>query len=478
MNAPVHPDTSIALLRPLHKTAIFWKDAEISYADLLAHSSALASLFFSAPGERVVLFSENRPEWISALYSIWRNRCIVVPVDALSPADELGFILAQTEPVALFCSSKTLPIAQAAIRSAPGLATRVVSFDGETFPAIPSGAIASSPLLSGPADSLAAILYTSGTTGNPKGVMLTFGNLKVNLESVCDRVAIFTPESRTFALLPAHHILPLMGCIMAPLYSGGAIVLSHSLDPAEMVATMRHHKATILIGVPRLYALFRKAIVDNLNRSPVGRLLFRLSSAIGRLPLSRALLFPVQRKFGGRLRQMVSGGAPLDRDVARDLAACGFEVLEGYGMTECAPMISFPRPGSIRLGSCGNPCLPDSVRIEDGEVLARGPHVFAGYWKNPQATSEAIQDGWLRTGDLGYLDQDNFLFITGRKKEIVVLPNGKKVNPSELEEKLAAMSPDVKEIAVVMRDDLLHALIVPAPGFLDGIPAKQADHFR
>jgi long-chain acyl-CoA synthetase len=186
----------------------------------------------------------------------------------------------------------------------------------------------------------------------------------------------------------------------------------------------------------------------------------------------------VQKKFGGHLRQMVSGGAPLDREVARDLTLCGFQVLEGYGMTECAPMITFPRPEAVRLGSCGQPCLPDSVRIEEGEVLARGPHVFAGYWKNPAATAEAIQDGWLHTGDLGYLDSDNFLFITGRKKEIIVLPNGKKVNPAELEEKLAGLSPEIKEVAVAFRDDLLHALIVPQPGFLDGVPAQQAEHFR
>ena len=156
----------------------------------------------------------------------------------------------------------------------------------------------------------------------------------------------------------------------------------------------------------------------------------------------------------------------------------GFEVLEGYGMTECAPMITFPRPGAIRLGSCGNPCLPDSVRIEDGEVLARGPHVFPGYWKNPEATAEAIQDGWLHTGDLGYLDSENYLFITGRKKEIIVLTNGKKVNPAELEEKLASLSPDIKDVAVTLRDDLLHALIVPVPGLLDGVPVNQAEHFR
>lgn len=477
MTSP-QPEPAFTVLRPLALPAVYWKDDEISYSDLLAHSAALASLYFSSPGERIVLFSENRPEWLTALLSIWRNRCIAVPVDAMSPAAELAYIVEQTEPVALFCSDKTHPIIQEALRTLPSLSPRVVCFDKEDFPALPSGALATVPLESGPADTLAAILYTSGTTGDPKGVMLTFGNLLVNLESVCDRVPIFRSDSRTFALLPFHHILPLVGCLLAPLYSGGSIIMSHSLDPAEMVATMRRHKATLLIGVPRLYALFRKAIIDNLFKTPVGRLLYRLSAVIDRLPISRILLYPVQKKFGGHLRQMVSGGAALDRDVARDLTVCGFEVLEGYGMTECAPLISFPRPKSVRLGACGNPCLPDSVRIEAGEVLVRGPHVFPGYWRNPEATAEAIQDDWLHTGDLGYLDTDNYLFITGRKKEIVVLPNGKKVNPAELEEKLASLSGDIKEVAVTFRDDLLHALIVPQAGFLDGVPAAQAEHFR
>ncbi len=478
MSTPPCPPPAFTLLRPLPKTALFWKDSEISYPDLLTHSAALASLFSSPPGERIVLFSENRPEWISALFSIWRNHGVAVPVDALSPPPELAYILGQTEPVAICCSTKTRPVVEEALRALPALSPRLIVFDAEDFPPLPSGSIADAPLPSGPADALAAILYTSGTTGAPKGVMLTFGNFFVNLESVCDRVPIFRPETRTFALLPFHHVLPLLGCILAPLYSGGSIILAHSLDPADMVATMRRHRATLLIGVPRLYALFRKAIVENLFRSPVGRLLHRLSTALGNLAVSRVLLFPVQKKFGGQLRQMVSGGAPLDRDVARDLTICGFQILEGYGMTECAPMITFPRPDAVRPGSCGQPCLPGSVRIEDGEVLARGPHVFAGYWRNPEATAEALPDGWLHTGDLGYLDGDQHLFITGRKKEIIVLPNGKKVNPAELEEKLASLSSDIQDIAITFRDDLLHALILPVPGLLDGDPARQAEHFR
>ncbi len=478
MITPAPIPSAVSLLRPFPKTAIYYKDVEISYADLLAHSSALASLFFSSPGERVILYSENRPEWVSVLFSIWRNRCVVVPVDSFSPANEVAYILGQTEPVAIFCSGKTQPIIQEALQSSPHLHPRVICFDTEDFPPMPTGAIAATPVLSGTQDQLAAILFTSGTTGAPKGVMLSFGNLLTNLELVCERVPIFKPDSRTFALLPAHHILPLMGSIMGPLYAGGSIVMAHSLDPAEMVTTIRRHRATHMVGVPRLYSLIRKAIMENLQRSPVGRLLYRLSATLNCLSVSRILLFPVQKKFGHCLRQLVSGGAPLDREVAQDLTVLGFEILEGYGMTECAPMITFPRPGAVRLGSCGNPCLPDSVRIEEGEVLARGPHVFSGYWKNPEATAEAIQDGWLHTGDLGYLDSEDYLFITGRKKEIIVLPNGKKVNPSELEEKLLSLSPDIKELAVTLNDSLLHALIVPVPGLLEGIPAQQADHFR
>jgi len=478
MNPPPPTTPAFTLLRPLPKTAIYWKEEEISYADLLTHSATLASLYASAPGERVVMFSENRPEWVSALFSIWRNRCVVVPVDAMSPSNELAYILEQTEPVAIFCSEKSHEVVQEALKEVPALSARIILMDAPDFPAIPGGSVAGTPIPSGATDTLAAILFTSGTTGAPKGVMITFGNILVNLESVCTRVAIFDASSRVFALLPAHHILPLVGTLLAPLYAGSSIIMASSLDPAEMVATIRRHKATIMVGVPRLYSLMRKAIMENLNKSSLGRLLYRISAAIGRQTISRALLAPVQKKFGGCLRQMVSGGAPLDREVARDLIAVGFEVLEGYGMTECAPMITFPRPGATRLGSCGNPCLPDSVRIVEGEVQARGPHVFPGYWRNPEATAETIQDGWLHTGDLGYLDSDNHLFITGRKKEIIVLPNGKKVNPAELEEKLAGLSPDIKEIAVTLRDDLLHALIVPVPGLCDGVPAQQADHFR
>jgi len=459
-------------------TALYWKDSRIGYAELLAHSAAVAATYPLAAGARAVIFSENRPEWLVALHAIWRQSGVVVPVDSMMPAPELAYILGDTEPELIYCSGKTRSVVDLVLAGQPALRSRIVTFDDPLFPALPSVSTTATCLESGPLDSLAAILYTSGTTGAPKGVMLTFRNLLTNLELVCERVPIYTSASRTLALLPAHHILPLMGCFIGPLYAGGSVVMAHSLDPADMVGTIRRHRCTILVGVPRLYNLIRKAVIDSLRASPVGSLLYWLSATVNRPAFARAVMFPVQKKFGGELRQLVSGGAPLDREVARDLTVMGFEVLEGYGMTECAPMISFPRPGKVRLGACGNPALPDSVRIEDGEVLARGPHVFPGYWRKPEATAEALRDGWLHTGDLGYLDKDDYLFITGRRKELIVLPSGKKVQPAEIEEALVGLGQGLKDVAVTFHDEQLHALIQPQPGLLGDDPIKQAEHFR
>lgn len=471
------PET-YTLVRPHARTALYWKDSRVSYTELLAHSASVATTYPLDAGARAVIYAENRPEWLAALHAIWRRAGVVAPVDSMAPASELAYILGDTEPELIYCSAKTRPAVEQALAGLPALKPRVVSFDDPAFPALPSGARVDTGLESGPLDSLAAILYTSGTTGAPKGVMITFRNLLTNLELVCERVPIYRPDSRIFALLPAHHILPLVGCFIGPLYAGGGVVMAHSLDPADMVGTIRRHRCTLLVGVPRLYNLIRKAVMDNLRASPVGRLLYWLSATVNRPAFARAVMFPVQKKFGGELRQLVSGGAPLDREVARDLTVMGFEVMEGFGMTECAPMISFPRPGKVRLGACGNPALPGSVRIEDGEVLARGPHVFPGYWRKPEATAEALRDGWLYTGDLGYLDKDDYLFITGRRKEIIVLPSGKKVQPAEIEEKLIAQGKDLKDVAVTFHDDHLHALIQPVPGLLGDDPARQTEHFR
>lgn len=470
--------TKAVWLKNTDRTAICWKDETITYRDLLLRSAAVADIYKVNKGDRAIIYAENRPEWVLTMYANIRHEAITVPVDYLSPADELGFIVRQTEPVVIFCSDKTLPVVKEVLDGQDTLTPRIINFDRPDFPAATPESLEPTAIHAGEADEVFAILFTSGTTGAPKGAMLTYRNAQTNLQAVCDDIPIFTAKARTFALLPLHHVLPLLGSMIAPLYAQGTVIMAHTLDPSEMVATIRKQRATIMIGVPRLYTLISKAIMDNLQASAVGRLLYKISAKVNKLAFARWIMFPVQKKFGGRLRQLVSGGAALDYPIARQLTTLGFEVMEGYGMTECAPMITFPRPGTERLGACGQPCVPDSVRIEEGEILVRGPHVFAGYWRNEEATAEAIQDGWLHTGDLGYLDQDEYLFITGRKKEIIVLPNGKKINPVEIEEKLMSLDSNIRELAVTARDGLLHALILPTPGFLEDIPAAQSEHFR
>ncbi|MFH0880810.1 MAG: AMP-binding protein [Lentisphaerota bacterium] len=466
------PDQSVLLLSDHHKEAIFWKDQAFSFSDVLAQSAAWAGRYSSQPGQRVAIFAENRPEWIFVLYSAWRHHSIVVPIDQMSSAPEVAFILRDAAPEVVFCSERTEPVLKEALAGLSP-APRLVRMDQTV------GAGDATDLSAFAADQTALLLYTSGTTGKPKGVMLSFGNLAANLQAVTQEVPIFTPKSKVYALLPFHHILPMVGCVLAPLYIGSTVIMAHSLDPADMIHSMQRHRATLMIGVPRLYSLIRKGIMDKVRARGVSRFLFHLSARIGRLAVSRALLAPVQRRFGGRLRTLVSGGAPLDIEVARDLWALGFEVLEGFGMTEAAPMITFPRPGHVRLGSTGQPLQPNSVRIQDGEVLARGTNIMQGYWNRPEETREALEGVWLHTGDLGYLDQDQYLFITGRKKELLVLSNGKKVNPNEIESKLLDLSDSIREVGVCVKDDALHALIVPNPDRMGNLnETGQYEHFR
>ncbi len=441
------------------KTAIIWGDREISFREVAAHAAEYALGLDVAPGARVAIFSENRPEWIYALYAAWRRSAIVVPVDALSPPEEVAYILGDSRPDVVFCSRDREPVLRQA--GAPAWRGRIAVFED-----LPGCAAGPSGAPFPPPDDpvrVALIMYTSGTTGNPKGVQLTFDNLLVNIESVSRHVPIYTPDETVLALLPLHHILPLVGCVVAPLWVGSTICFASPLAPAELVATMRRRRVTIVIGVPRFYSMIRKGIMERINARPAARLLFRAARRLNSRAVARRLFGAVHRQFGGRLKYLICGGAALDPEVGRDLWTLGFEVLEGYGMTEAAPMITFPRPGRVRLGACGQALPGQQVRIVDGEITAAGRNIMPGYYNRPEETAAALRDGWLYTGDLGYLDADGYLFVTGRKKELVVLPTGKKFNPSEVESRLLAISPLVKEAAVFLKDDVLQALVFPDP---------------
>ncbi|MFW5751857.1 MAG: AMP-binding protein [bacterium] len=444
------------LARQEDKCAIHGFDGNFSYKQFKEQVNRFSLLVNNNPGGKVLIFMENRPEWIFSLYATWKNKGIVVPVDFLSSPDDLTYILDDCKPETAICSSKTLDSLQKAI-DASVISPVVIDLDQLTDPGSmppPEG------LSVEPADT-ALILYTSGTTGSPKGVMLSFQNLFTNLEAVCEKVPIITERETVLILLPLHHIFPLMGTVIGPFYSGGTVAISPSLSSDDIMETMGKYKVSLLIGVPRLFQTMYKGIKAKINASKPGKIIYGLSSLIGSRKLSKKLFGSVHKKFGGHIRWMVSGGAKLDPEVSIFFKNLGFEILEGYGMTESAPMITFSRPGRVRAGSPGEVVPGIEVRIEQDEIITRGPNVMQGYYNRPEETSDVIKDGWLYTGDLGYLDKDGYLHITGRKKEIIILSNGKNINPEEVEKKLGDYSECIKEAGVFLKDNILQAIILP-----------------
>jgi len=406
--------------------------------------------------ERVLIFSENRPEWIFALYAAWSSGCAVVPVDYQATVDEVAFIVEDCRPTVLFCSLDRKPVLEAALARLDNEAQLLV------FEALPSiDCTETTPVYAPDAEQTALLIYTSGTTGSPKGVMLSFANLLANVEAVTVGTPIYSAEERVLMLLPLHHIFPLMGTVVIPFQIGATVALCPSLLAADMVKTLQQNRVTILIGVPRLYSLIMKSIQDKIAANRAASLLYRLVALINQPRFSRLVFRSVHAKFGGHLKYLVSGGAALDPEIGRQYTLLGFEILEGYGMTEAAPMITFTRPGQVHIGSAGTAMSCTTIAIRDGEILASGKNIMQGYWNRPGETAEVLRDGWLHTGDLGHLDEQGRLFITGRKKEIIVLSNGKNINPVLIEQELEARHATIAEIGVFSKDDLLQALIRP-----------------
>jgi len=442
-------------LKDFNKTAMIFKDQEISYDQLIRNVNYFSTLLSSDNLEKVAIFSENRFEWVYALYSAWKKNAIAVPVDYLSSAEDVAFILNDCKPEVIFCTDTTKGVCDKAIEQLNHKIEKInfdeikieESTNNQVFPD-------TNP------NETAVIIYTSGTTGSPKGVMLSYDNLLVNIEAVTTDVNIYTINDRTMVLLPLHHIFPLMGTLVIPLSVGGTIVFSPSLASEDLMATLQN-KITIILGVPRLYNLIRKSIIDKINASGVAKLLFKIAQKKGSLSFSKKIFGSVQKKFGGHVKFLISGGAALDKEVAKDFLTLGFEILEGFGMTECAPMITFTHPGKVLPGSAGQPLKTNEVKIIDGEIVNRGRNVMQGYYNRPDETAAILKDGWLYTGDLGYLDAQNRIFITGRKKEIIVLSNGKNINPDEVENKILEMSEVITEIGVFEKADMLHAIIYP-----------------
>ena len=444
------------LISKKDKLAITFKDDKYTYEQLLRYSQLYADKFsLECKPEKILICAQNSPEWCFAFYGAMRCKSIVVPLDAQSTKKEIEYVINDCRPDIVFISNdKKEMFADMNLQNAR-LMTKddVVLSDDKNIPAtdIPLGNL----------EDVMLINYTSGTTGNPKGVMLTYKNVMFNIDSVSKQVPIFQEDSNVMVLLPLHHILPLLGSLVAPLYMGGTLHIAEAMNAESIIKTLNAGKVSIIIGVPRLYDMLVKGIMSKINASFVTRLLYKITKLIGSDAVSRVIFSSVHKKFGGHLKYLVSGGAALSVETATILKTLGLYVLEGYGMTETAPMISFTRPGRRKVGYAGE-LLPniEAKIAENGEICVKGDNVMKGYYKREEETAQIIKDGWLHTGDMGILDKYG-LKITGRIKEIIVTSNGKNINPELLEKEFLNESKYVHEIGIFLSGDILHAAIRP-----------------
>ena len=443
-------------VKDYNKTAIIYDGKEISYKEAIIKSKIFSQEFPIENEDKVIIFMENRPELLYSFLGTWDKSGTCVCLDASLSGEELVYYINDSDSKYIYTSQGNLPKVQKALEiSGKTLGIAVVDdiagkeFDGEL-------------VINAPApENVALMLYTSGTTGNPKGVMLKFDNILINVEGL-DKYNMFVQEDIVLALLPMHHIFPLLGSGVIPLAKGATIVFLKEMSSQAMVDAFQKYKVTMMIGVPRLWEMLHQKIMEKINASKVTKGIFKLAEKINSISFSRKIFKKVHDNFGGNLRFFVSGGSKLDPKIARDFLTLGIKICEGYGMTETAPMISFTPLNEIMPGSAGKILPGIEVKIaDDGEIIARGRNVMKGYYKRPEATAETIdKDGWIHTGDLGEI-KNNYLYVTGRKKEMIVLSNGKNINPIEIEQWIMGKTNLIQEIVVAEIDSVLTAVIYP-----------------
>ncbi len=485
-----------------YKTSGEWHP--ISHAQLYDEVKKLAlglQALGIARGDRVAILSENRPEWLMADFACVMARVVSVPLYPVLPADQIDYMLQDSEARAIFVSSEEqLQKIRQLKSSAPSLEHAIVFEDvaaGEPWVhtlaeltemgAAPATSMSDEEyrehaLATEPHD-LLTVLYTSGTTGRPKGVMLTHNNLASNVRSALASIDI-GPNDVALSVLPLSHIFERMVGQYTMVSGGATIAYAESFEAVGQ--NYLEVRPTLMAMVPRGYEKFFARVEEAARKGgAIKQKLLRWAVDVGgrwidiklaggkpgpRLSLQHAiadrLVFTKLRaRTGGRIRLFLSGSAPLNPELARFFISAGLTIIEGYGLTETSPVISLNKPGAIRIGSVGRPLPGVEVMIAaDGEILTRGPHVMKGYYKDPEATAAAIdRDGWFHTGDIGELDEDGFLSITDRKKDIIVTAGGKNIAPQPIENRVA-YSPYVSQV-VMLGDRRRFPILVIAPNF-------------
>ena len=446
------------------------------------------------PGDKLVIFSENRPEWPITDFATLCNGAVTVPIYTSLMPEQVKYIINDSDAKIVVCSNRNLWLKVEAVRAELPNVHHFVLIDE----AGPQGVVSLSEVMgrgkviatSDPGrfdkralavkpDDLASVIYTSGTTGVPKGVMLTHGNFVSNSKAL-DAVTEFSAKDTILSFLPLSHVLERM-TTFSFLYKGASIHYAESIETvAENLLEVR---PTIMISVPRLFDKIYAKVMDNvLTQSPLKRKIFFWALGVGKkygarkirhLPIpwtltlrrkiaAKLVYCKILEKTGGRVHFFVSGGAPLSADVAEFFYAIGIVILEGYGLTETSPVLACNTFEKMKFGTVG-PLVP-GVQIKiapDGEIWAKGPNVMKGYYKKEQETREAFEDGWFKTGDIGHFDEEGFLVITDRKKDILVTAGGKNVAPQPIEN-LLKTNPYIQTAVVVGGGrKFISALIVP-----------------
>lgn len=449
------------------------------------------------PGERVALVAENRPEWLIADLGIISAGGVTVPAYTTNTVDDHIHILKDSG--SRFVIVSTPELLERVLPAAAEVDTveRVILIDSAapTSPAKPvdtwsdllssghsaRGEAAPAPLHEAKREDLACLIYTSGTGGAPKGVMLSHGAILCNSMGACDLLYELDdrlPEDEVFlSFLPLSHSYEHTAGQFFPLSIGAEIYYAESVE--ALARNMAEVKPTIMTAVPRLYETLHGRVVSGLRSQPALRQkLFWKTVALGqkkylegRLGLWESLLdkvleklvrVKVRERFGGRIKALVSGGAPLNYDIGLFFTALGLRLLQGYGQTETAPVVSCNRAHKIKLDTVGPAMAGVEVKIAgDGEILVRGELAMLGYWNEPEATAEALKDGWVHTGDVGEIDSDGFIKITDRKKDIIVLSGGDTLSPQRVEGMLQ-FEPEISQAMVIGdKQPYLVSLIVP-----------------
>lgn len=446
------------LLYDRNKAAIIYKDREYSYKELLTGIKYYSTLLDIKKDSKVVVYVENRPEIIQSFFSIWEKQGIAIVLDAGYTPEQLLYVFNDAEPEYIYATNKNYKNAIAA-KEMYGKDIEIINIDEIVVPE--EFQTENHELNVDNIEDTAVILYTSGTTGNPKGVMLSYKNLLSNVNAI-KAINLVDETDRVLAILPYHHVFPLNINLLMTMYFGTLVVILDELSSEALRHALREYKISVIIGVPRVWEMLHKAIMNKINSSWITKKIFKICQSINSKALSRLVFKKVYNELGGSLRVMASGGAKLDPEVSRDYLTLGLPMIEGYGLTETSPIIAFNKPTNVKAGTVGE-IIPDvEVKIaEDGEILVKGANVMKGYYNNPTATKEVIdENGFFHTGDLGKFDGDH-LVIVGRKKEMIVLSNGKNINPADIENEIMKGTDLIKEIAVMEYNNHLMAVVYP-----------------